>query len=86
MGRYVNYIDGEHIGTTFEQKCHVLTQKGAVEVDGTSYQKDLVCVVDNGPFAAAGYAYCEREFEEFKSPCGRRKRWFKLDNVEHYAE
>lgn len=27
-----------------------------------------VCLVDNGPFTAAGIAYCEQEFYEFLAP------------------
>lgn len=85
MGQYINDIEGEHIGTTFEQKCHALEHFGAVQVDGEQYEKDLVCVVDNGPFATAGYAFNQAEYEEFKSPCGRRKQWFKLDNAAEYV-
>ena len=31
-------------------------------------QEAFICVLDNGPFEAAGFAYNEREFEEFKAP------------------
>lgn len=34
-----------------------------------------VCVVDNGPFEAAGVAYNERELEEFAYPDGRKRCW-----------
>jgi len=35
-----------------------------------------VCLINNGPFSAAGVAYCEQEFEEFKVPDGRPRVWF----------
>ena len=28
----------------------------------------IICVLDNGPFEAAGYAYSEDEFNEFAAP------------------
>lgn len=34
-----------------------------------------VCVVDNGPFEAAGVAYDEREYYRFHNPDGRPKLW-----------
>jgi len=86
MGQYITNIDGERIGTTFDEKCRALQTLGAVPVEGDQFEKDLVCVVDNGPFAAAGYAFNNREFEEFKSPCGRRKQWFTLANAAEHVD
>lgn len=47
--------------------------------DDVSAEKAIICVVDNGMFDAAGYAYCEAEFEVFKRPDMRPKRWFLMD-------
>ena len=41
--------------------------------------KAIICVVSNGPFEAAGYAYCEDEFKVFSAPDSRPKRWFLMD-------
>lgn len=45
----------------------------------------IICVVDNGPFEAAGFAYDEQEFEAFKSDFGRFQRprtWLLMDRAE----
>jgi len=44
-----------------------------------SSDKALICVVDNGPFEAAGYAFSEREFEAFSRPDSRQKTWMVMD-------
>ncbi len=41
--------------------------------------KALLCVVDNGPFEAAGFAYDEREFEAFSHSDGRPREWMTMD-------
>ena len=37
-----------------------------------------VCLVDNGPFTAAGVAFNEREVQAFSYPDSRPKIWFKV--------
>ncbi len=41
--------------------------------------KALVCVVDNGPFEAAGFAFSENEFAAFCYPDGRPREWVLID-------
>ena len=42
----------------------------------------LICVVDNGPFEAAGFAHNEREFQEFSNPRdSRSKTWILMDRT-----
>ena len=36
----------------------------------------LVCMVDNGPFRAAGICYDKSEWEEFTAPDSRSKEWY----------
>lgn len=36
----------------------------------------IICVVDNGPFEAAAYAYDRGEFERFSIEDGRKKAWY----------
>lgn len=47
--------------------------------------KAIICVLDNGPWEAAGYAYSERELEAFATPdmCGpqRPRTWLLMDRA-----
>ena len=71
MGRYIN-----NIGNTYNEKINSLIADGARIVDGENFQENLVCVVNNGHFAAAAYAYDEREYKHFTDPSDpRRKTW-----------
>ncbi len=86
MGKYVN-IDskGNLIGTTFREKVDALVADGATKVDSpTEWKEGLVCVIDNGMFAAAGYAYNEREMQEFITSGPERPRQWLL--YEHASE
>ena len=86
MGKYINSIEGESLGTSFQKKCQVLQSKGAVKVDGKTYTPgNMVIVVDNGFFAAAGYAYSEQEWKYFQNTNGRPFQWYLLENAEQYA-
>jgi hypothetical protein len=59
---------------------------GAKKLDGPPEQladieegQVLVCVVENGPFDAAGVAYSQREMEELADPRDKRpKHWLTL--------
>lgn len=76
MGQYINVNSkGESIGTSYQDKVNNLVADGATIVSGTSYEPNLVCVVNNGSFAAAGYMYSESEYRVFSNPDGRPKTW-----------
>lgn len=85
MGFYINDINGEGIGVSFEQKCENLQKHGAEEVSGDEFKENLVVVVDNGLFAAAGYAFSEREYEVFCDPNGRRTKWFVVPDAAKHS-
>jgi hypothetical protein len=38
--------------------------------------KALICVVDNGPFEAAGLVYSKNELEDFSETRTSRRRWW----------
>jgi hypothetical protein len=83
MGMYVNTDSkGKDIGASFESKIASLLADGAVQTNGKEFEKDLVCVVDNGFFAAAGYCFNEREYACFSDTSDtRRKAWFTYEHV-----
>ena len=87
MGKYVNKTSRGAVGTSFGSKCDAIIADGGKEIKPPKqFQKNLVCVVDNGFFGAAGYAYCESEMRCFLDTSDRRpKRWFIWDKVEEFA-
>lgn len=82
MGKYVN-TDSKGNQLPASGKVQALVADGA-EVTDASFKPNLVCVVNNGFFEAAGYAFCEEEFEAFNQPSDTRpKTWLVY---EHAAE
>ena len=52
-----------------------------VPLDTLSDNEAIICVVDNGPFEAAGFAYSEKELDEFSRPDGRPRTWVIMDRA-----
>jgi hypothetical protein len=57
-----------------KKKAEALIADGATVVEPI-YQPNLICVVENGAFDAAGYCYSQSEFEAFLDDDGRKKTW-----------
>ena len=83
MGYYIQ--TGNAWGKAFD----LVTDHEAVEVpqpanfSNIPHDKALICVVDNGPFDAAGYCFDSREFEAFTEPDDTRpKTWLLMDKEE----
>lgn len=84
MGKYINQMNGTNLPG--RGKAEFLLANGAKDIlKPSEFRENLVCVVNNGSFEAAGYAYNEAEFKVFREPDGRPKRWFILENVESYV-
>ena len=93
MGKYLNEdLKGQPIN--IRSKLTALVNSGAERIeapDAFDQYKDegkgIICVVDNGPFQAAGFAYSQDELDSFKYPCGRPKAFIKADLklIEKYA-
>ena len=73
-------------GPSFGKAEILLREHGATEIPPPlslapiASDKALICVVSNGAFEAAGYAFNQSEFEAFTLPEDRRpKRWFVID-------
>lgn len=82
MGYYINHINGKELPAV--GKASKLVSEGATRIGTpTEFQENLVCVVENGWFDAAAYAYNEREFKEFINPNDdRRKTWLIVPNAD----
>jgi hypothetical protein len=75
MGYYINTTSKGDV-LPARNKAQALIEDGATEVDGSKFEDNLICVVENGPFDAAAFAYSEDEYEEFKFVEDvRPKRW-----------
>lgn len=85
MGYYINQINGKILPA--KDKANFLIENGAIKVEGKlEFQENLVCVVENFLFDAAGYAYCEFEMDAFNSPYDNRKKtWLIVPNAAELA-
>jgi len=87
MGYYINEDSkGNLIGTGFSEKIKSLTNDGAKLIPKpTEFTDGLVCVVDNGFFAAAAYAYSESEMNEFLNTT-RQTQWLYKSDAKELAK
>jgi hypothetical protein len=83
MGKYVNVnLNGNPLHA--RGKASNLVQSGAERIEEPESLaqhpgKAVLCVVENGMFDAAAWAYSQGELEEFKRPDGRFKTWLTVD-------
>jgi len=77
MGYYVNEDSkGNDLPHSYEARIAALKADGATEVDGKQFQENLICVVDNDAFSAAGYCYSPSEHDYFLNDgSSRPKTW-----------
>lgn len=74
MGYYINKLPDGRLLPAIGKATFLERFAGAERTD-ISFKENLVCVVDNGLFDAAGYAYDEREFLDMARADGRKKIW-----------
>ena len=89
MGYYINQNSkGDSLPSS--GKVEALIADGATLVESELigvWQPNLVCVVNNGPFEAAGYAYSEEEMKAFSQANDPRpKTWLVYDHAEKLAQ
>jgi hypothetical protein len=73
MGCYVNTEDGNKERWLEKNGIVVLPPIKLEDLPDTHL---FVCLVDNGPFTAAGIAYDKDELDVFTRPDGRQRVWF----------
>ncbi len=72
MGYYINENSkGEPLAP--HNKVIQLIDDGAIIINPPSWQENLICVVENGVWDAAGFCYSKGEYNEFLEINGRRK-------------
>lgn len=88
MGYYINLDSKENfIGNSFDAKVANLLEDGAKKISEPSmWREGLVCVIDNGLFAAAGYAFDDREMKAFKHYGNRNYQWLEYDKARELAK
>ena len=81
MGYYINQINGKSLPA--RNKTQALINEGAVKIDEPiEFCENLVCVVENGPFDAAAYAFSKGEMKNFQIPSDYRlKTWLIVENA-----
>jgi hypothetical protein len=86
MGKYINQDSRTlPLGSSFEQKVRSLIADGATRISNEEFVPNMVCVVDNGHFGAAGYCYDQTEYNVWKHPDGRNKTWLQYEHAEKLA-
>lgn len=89
MGRYINQDSkGNPIGPTFDNKLKNLLADGALRTERpTEWREGLVCVVNNGMFAAAAYCYDKEEMQAFlEGMNGRQNQWLEFSKAKDLAD
>ena len=76
MGKYINK-DSKGRMLPAIGKTKMLLKDGAILIKANpGFQENLVCVVHNGPFEAAGYCYSAEEYEHWTDSRDMRyKQW-----------
>jgi hypothetical protein len=85
MGKYINRNSKGELLPPFN-KAKSLIDDGATIVDDSKYLENMICVIENPLFDAAGYAFSESEYEVFKQPDGRDKVWLVHPMAKELAE
>jgi len=86
MGIYINQLlNGEELPAKDKADFLLTHVVGARQIHPPPkvWEEDLVCVVENGLFDAAGYVFSQQELEDFqysnpRSPDRRRKTWLHI--------
>ena len=85
MGYYIEVPEHHHKARQLQELMGAKPIGTPVPPSELPDDQALICVMNNGPFEAAGLVYDDREFEEFVRPDGRQKWWLVADRDTAYA-
>ena len=87
MGYYIHKDSkGNPAPSDYKGKIKLIENDGGLIIPTPkNWAEGLVCVVDNGFFAAAAYAYSPLEMDQFKLPDGRPKTWMYYKHAKQVA-
>jgi hypothetical protein len=88
MGYYIDQTaDGKVLPGKGKADFILANIPGLYEVpEPVKFTDNLVCIVSNGLFDAAAFAFCTNEMECFKHPDGRPKRWLIVPDAAKIAK
>ena len=75
MGYYINENSKGQEAPSNGKAQFIEADGGLVIPEPKEWKEGIVCVVENGFFDAAAYAFSEKEMKEFLHPDGRDKTW-----------
>ena len=91
MGKYINHIGNKALGASFTDKCNAFENARATKIDTPSqFKEGLICVIDNGHFAAAAHVYSENEMRDFTESFtsgtdNRPRQWYDFPEADKWS-
>jgi hypothetical protein len=79
MGYYIQGPNKDKAGFLLKNHDAMLLESAVQAREAFKEGFGVVCVVDNGIFKAAAFAFSEEELEVFAKPDGRPKTWLAMD-------
>lgn len=79
MGYYIQGPSKDKVGFLLKNHDAIMLESAAQAREAFKEGFGVVCVVDNGVFKAAAFAFSEDELEVFAQPDDRSKTWLAMD-------
>jgi len=76
MGYYINHLSNGELLKATGKAMRLIEDGGREILKPKTFVENLVCVVENMCFDAAGYIYSEAELKAFSDPDDYRRKWW----------
>lgn len=87
MGKYINSINGVKLPNQGKVNFIIAHMPSAIAIaPPAQWNEFLVCVVDNGLYQAAAYAYDEIEMNRFLAVHNRPVQWLWVPNAKDLVD